>query len=229
MRGIRPRAALWAVILLWTCALWPARTSQATDEKPLTEEQVKQLAEGPLKKYPDEIVKLVESHGVDFLPTNTSLTRLKDTGVKDVVLSAIRQKAGSQLRIKVCLFKGSGSALTTQFADAMVRRLIDRKVVDIAPFGSIPLDRTVGPPEGFDDRIKPEPNTLYILLEGWIRTSPSGLSVEPTVVYRDTQGVQHSIPGAEHPPSSFTRQTLDPTAESVVDWGIETAKKYAAS
>jgi hypothetical protein len=190
---------------------------------------LKQLARGPLRKFPHEIVKLVESHGVDFLPTNTSLAGLKDAGVKDDVLSAIRRKAGSQMRIKVCLFKNPDSALATQFADAMVRKLVERKVVEIAPFGSIPLDRTVGSPGGFDNNVKPEPNTLYILLEGWIRNSPAGFSIEPTVVYRDAQGVQHSIPGADHAPASFTRQNLDQTAGSVVDWGIETAKKYAAS
>ena len=223
------RVALSIGVALFISGLCPLWVSQAADEKPLTEEQLKQLAAGPLKQYPDEIVKLVESHGVDFFPTNTSLGRLKGAGVKDVVLSAIRQKAASQLRIKVCLFKGSDSALAAQFADAMVRKLVDYKAVEITPFGYIPLDRTVGPPEGFDDKVKPEPNMLYILVEGWIRNSSSRFFVELTVVYRDTQGVQHSLPGAENPPISFTRQSLDQTAGEVVDWGIRTAKKYAAN
>jgi hypothetical protein len=133
------------------------------------------------------------------------------------------------MRIKVCLFKSSDVGLAADFADAMVHRLIEAKVVEISPFGYIPLDRKVGPEEGFDDKVKPEPDTLYILLEGWIRNSSSGFSIEPAVIYRDPQGAQHVLQGAANPPAAFSKQTLERTAGMVVNWGIETARDYAAS
>jgi hypothetical protein len=132
------------------------------------------------------------------------------------------------MRIKVCRFVNPDLALVTDFANSMRRRLIDAKGADIDPFGRMPLDKTIGPPEGFDKDVKAEPNSMYILIEGWIRNRASGYSLEPRVIYQDTEGKQYVLQGAQHPPAAFSKETLEHAAGLVVDWGIQTAKEYAA-
>lgn len=211
-------------------------TAFGADEKPLTEDQIKQLINGPLKTYPDEVTNLVKTHGVSFFPTNTTLGKLKDAGVPDSVISVIRSTAAQQMRIKVCLFKSSDGALANEFAHEMVERLFGAKGVDIDPFGHIPVDDEIGRPEGFDNNVSPDaknvipkPNILYILIEGSIQGDSSPHSLQPHVLYRDIEGRQYSLPGAPNAPSTLERRTVTDTANRTVDWAIETARLYATS
>jgi hypothetical protein len=199
----------------------------AADGKPLTEEQIKQVSKDLLKNDPEGVMKMVESHGVSFFPTKTNLGKLKEAGVSQAVIEAIRRKAGSQMRIKVCLFKGPNQDLAKEFADAMVRSVVGAKGAEIEPFGRIPLDRTIGPPEGFDKDVKAEANTLYILIEGWIGSSASPLSLETRVIYQDVEGKQYVLPGAKDAPSALSRRRLEDDADDVVNWAIRTAQEYA--
>lgn len=229
MGHLSQRAKLAIKVLVIPALFVLAATAFGADEKPLTEDQIKQLSNGPLKTYPDELAKLVDSHGVSFFPTNTTLGKLKDAGVDESVISAIRFRAARQMRIKVCLFKSSDGALAKEFADKMVERLFDAKGMDIDPFGRIPLDNTIGPAEGFDNNVKPEPNTLYILIEGWIQGNSSPYSLQPRVLYRDIEGKQYPLPGAQNAPSTLARNTLTETANQTVAWAIQTGRLYATS
>ena len=198
----------------------------AADEKPLTEEQLIKMSTGPLKSYPDQVVEYVKKQGVTFFPTNTTLRWLEKAGVHPSAISAIRSKVASQMRMKVCRFTCDDSSVATKFEQAMIRGLINTKQGSIEPFGLIPLDRNPGPPEGFDNNVKPEPNTFYILLQGWIVKTPSGFSLKTQIIYQDPLGKQYPLPDGDNPPKTFTMQTLDSTASEVVDWGIRTIRKY---
>jgi len=222
-RHLKPRIEGFLLIAIFLLA----KAAFATAENPLTEDQIRQLSVGPLRPYPDEIVKLVERHGVNFVPTNGTVRKLKDAGVDQSVIFAIWRKAGSQLRIKVCRFESTDSTMATNFANAMVHSVVIVKGALIDPFGRIPLDRSVCPPEGFSKDVNAEPNTHYFLLEGWIKKSGSGFSLDLKVIYQDPEGKQYPLPGAEKPPAAFNEQTLDRIASEVVNWGIQTMKDYA--
>lgn len=222
------KVRIFSSLLFMPLLLFAADTCWANDE-PVTEEQLIQISRGSLKPFPEEIIRLVDEHGVGFFPTNTSLERLKEAGVAPSVIAEIRRKAASQMRIKVCLFESEDPSIAKEFAVAMKESLIEAKILRIEPFGFIPLDNTVGPPQGFDDHIKPEPKILYILLGGQIHKSSSGFSLKTYVIYRDPQGVRHPLPGAKNPPETFTEQTLEDISRMVVEWGLQTTRDYAAT
>jgi len=206
--------------------VFPAAFVRAADEKPLTQEQLMEMSMGTLKAYPDEVVKYVNKRGVTFFPTNTNLKWLEKAGVHQSVITAVRAKVASQMRIKVCRFVCDDSATAKKFEEAMIRSLVNSKQGEIAPFGYIPLDRNPGPPQGFDNEVKPEPNVFYILLQGWIRKTPSGFSLDPQVIYQDPSGKQHPLPDAGNPPKAFTMQTLESAAGEVINWGINTVRMF---
>jgi hypothetical protein len=199
---------------------------RAADEKPLTQEQLIEMSAGPLKSYPDEVVKYVNNRGVTFFPTNTNLRWLEKAGVHQSVVATVRNKVASQMRIKVCRFECDDQALAKKFEEAMIRRLVNTKQGEIAPFGYVPLDRNPGPPKGFDDNVKPEPNVFYILLQGWIRKTPTGFALDPQVIYQDPSGKQYPLPDAGNPPKTLTMQTIESAAGELIDWGINTVRMY---
>jgi|ERR1019366_2027038 hypothetical protein len=84
--------------------------------KPLTENQLINVSNGPLRSNPEALRQLVEAHGLDFIPTKTFLVKLPDE--KDIK-NAVFFKAGQQMRIRVCKFKSDDSAIADQFAQSM--------------------------------------------------------------------------------------------------------------
>jgi hypothetical protein len=194
---------------------------------PLREEQIIQMATDTLKDYPSEVIKIVNQRGVNFFPTRTAIKWLERSGVSSDIISAVKQKAASQMRIKVCRFQSSDPAISNELANAMIRSLTNAKTTYIEPFGIIPLDNEPCAPLGFDATIKPKPNTFYLLIEGWIRKTSSGYTVDAQTIYRDLEGRQHPLPDAPDQPNTFTTQTLRNTADRLVEWSLRTTRKYA--
>ena len=192
--------------------------------KPLTESQLINVSNGPLKSNPEALRQLVEAHGLDFIPTKTSLVRLPD---EENIRNAVFFKAGQQMRIRVCKFTSDDAAIADQFARSMRNRLIDRKGADIPPFGRIPLDYTIGPAEPCEKDTKE--NLILVLLQGEITGNGSSYSLILHVISLSPSGDRHPLlnGSGNRAPQAFTRETLDKTAEQVVDWGIKTVQEYA--
>jgi hypothetical protein len=191
--------------------------------KPLTESQLKDISNGELRSNTQGLLDLIEAHGVDFIPTSTFLASLS---IGPEVKQAILEKAGRQMRIRVCKFASDDQALATSFAESMREEVRTRKGVPIPPFRWIPLDDTLGPTEDCEQNGKQ--GLLYILLEGSMTKTPSRYSLKLHVISLSPSGDKHPIPNSRDvPPQDFTRATLNSKAAEAVDWGIKTLQLYA--
>jgi len=199
----------------------------AVGQTPLTEEQLIEMSKTTLRDYPKEVINLVQGRGVNFFPTKTTLGWLENEGVHPTVLPEIKLKATAQLRIKVCQFSSDDSALGQKLTEQVIQHLYYAKGKYIESVGSIPLDDKPCPPEGFDSKVKPEPNTFYILLKAWIRGTSSGYSLNLQVIFRDLSGKQHPLPHAPNQPASLTKNTVDETAAEIINWVVATTQQYA--
>ena len=192
--------------------------------KPLTQTQLVDVSNGPLKSNPEALRQLLEAHGLDFIPTKTSLIKLPD---EKEIKNAVFLKAGQQMRIRVCKFTSDDPVIADQFAQSMRNRLIDRKGADIPPFGRIPLDYTIGPAEPCEKDTKE--NLILVLLQGEITRNNSSYSLIFHVISLSPSGDRHPLlnSSGNPAPQAFTREMLNKTAEQVVDWGIKTVQEYA--
>lgn len=216
-----------SIIFAFLVVLILTTTQVRAAVNPLTEDQIIKMSTETLKAYPDEIVKLVRERGITFFLTKTTLTWLERSGVFPAVISAIREKGASQMRIKICTFNSSDADLAKDLATEMIKRLGDIKTGYIDPFGKIPLDDQPCSPQGFDNNIQPIANTFYILVQGWIRGAAPNYTLDMQVIYQDPTGRKYPLPDADNQPKSVTKQTIQGTAYDSVNWVVKTAEKYA--
>jgi len=219
-RNLRFPMLCWLVL---STAISAHPILHAQDGKPLTEDQLTQASNGPLRSYPEGLKGLINEHGLDFLPTNSFLTKL---ALSESVKQTILYKAGSQMRIRVCQFTGDDQPLAKRFAEQMGQQLINAKKGNIPPFGYIPLDDDIRLPDKCG-QVDASSNAIYILLEGRITKTPSGFSLWLQVASLNSSGEKHPLKDAEGTPQGFTQETLSDTARQVVNWGIETVQQYA--